>query len=280
MNRLILLSPLLMGFLTGCPPPPASLTHPDQAMPGAGGGNDDSTQFACVLQVKVSSIEVPVGTASGSEEIWSYLDEERTKAFHSATLGRNGMRVGLADVSVWPDLARILTKMTGKKLAEQSFSALPSQPFPIELRSNLPSQTIFTSYADRTLSGADYPPGDNLLTLSITLDENDSSRMIVTALPQIRSTQRNTDIVHEGSGLVFVDQPATYSFHPATFQFTMKDKDIVVIGPGAESRRPTSIGYHFLLQEKRSMLCETVLVLSINIIKVPLRNTAAGEPRR
>jgi len=192
--------------------------------------------FLFALLVKVTSIEVPVGTASGSEEIWSYLDEERTKAFHSATLGRNGMRVGLADAASWPDLARILKKMTGRKLSEESYTAIPGQPFPIELRTNLPAQTIFTSYSDRTLSGSDYPPGDNLLTLNITLDENDSSRMIVTALPQIRSTQRSTDIVRQDSGFVFAEHPVTYSFSPAMFQFAMKDKDIIYIANSASDQ--------------------------------------------
>jgi hypothetical protein len=279
MDRLIFFLLPLLAFVTGCPPVDSGQGHSPLTMPGAGAAGGDSQQFLLVLQVKVTSIEVPVGTASGSEEIWSYLDEERTKAFHSATLGRNGMRVGLADSASWQDLARILTKMTGHKLSEEAYTAVPGQPFPIELRSNLPAQTIFTSYSDRTLSGSDYPPGDNLLTLNITLDENDSSRMIVTALPQIRSTQRSTDIVRQESGFVFSEHPIMYNFSPAMFQFAMKDKDIVVIGPGAESRRPTSIGYHFLLQEKQNMPCETVLVLCINLFKVPLRDPIPNDRR-
>ncbi len=33
--------------------------------------------------------------------------------------------------------------------------------------------------------------------MNVTLDENDRSRMMVTALPQIRTTQRVTDIVRQ-----------------------------------------------------------------------------------
>jgi len=119
MNRLILLSLPLLALTAGCPPPHASPSHPVETMPGAGAASNDAPEFMFVLQVKVTSIEVPVGTASGSEEIWSYLDEERTKAFHIATLGRNGMRVGLADLASWPDLARILAKMTGRGSASR-----------------------------------------------------------------------------------------------------------------------------------------------------------------
>jgi hypothetical protein len=163
--------------------------------------------------------------------------------------------------------------MTGQKLGEQIFLAIPGQPFPVELKGALPAQTIFTSYSDRTLTGADYPPGDNLLTLNITLDENDRTRMIVTAVPQIRGTQRETGIVSEDDKLMFVERPKIYSFNPATFQFALSNKDIVVIGPGAESGRPTSIGNHWLLRDKHGIQMETVLVLSMDVVKAPLHET-------
>ena len=282
MNRLtLLLLPLLMSLvaLTGCPvtnPDP----HPICTMPGGGAAENASERQVVILQIKLTSIEVPVGTASESEEIWNYLDEERAQAGHAATLGRNGMRVGLAKGSTWKDLARILQKMTGQTLAEQNFAALPGQPFQVELKTFLDPQTIFTSYADRTLSGADYPSGDNLLVLSVTLDETNTSRMIVTAMPQIRSTHRVQDIVTDNTGrLTFVDHPVLYSFRPATFQTSMSDDEILVIGPGAESRRPTSIGYHFLLHEKQQLQFETVLVVSIRAVKASVKTPAVSVER-
>ena len=279
MSRPIVQLPiLLLMAAVGCslPAQPSSRGAGPGRMPMApttAAADGASPEFALVLKIRLTSIEVPVGTASGSEEIWSYLDEERTRAVHSASLGRNGLRVGLTNESSWPDLARILRKMTGQKISEQFFMALPSRPFQIELKTGLGVQTIFSSYADRTLSGADYPGGDDLLALNCSLDGNDNSKLIVTALPQIRSTQRVTDIVPESGILSFVDHAVTYNLDAATFQLSMSNKDILVIGPGAESRRPTSIGYHFLLHQRQNMPFETVLVLAIEVIKAPLKST-------
>ena len=55
-----------------------------------------------------------------------------------------------------------LNRMTGREVKETATMALPSQPFQIMLKQVQPIQTIFTFYRDRTLSGLDYPPGDNL----------------------------------------------------------------------------------------------------------------------
>lgn len=279
MNRLILcffifLLPLGAGCMRSGP---ASSGPAPRTLPAAveSTNADGSSNYALIIKVSLTSIEVPLGMASGSEEIWSYLDEERTKAVRSAALGRNGIRVGLADSGAWPDLARILQRMTGQRLDDQSFVALPGKPFQVELKTNQPPQTIFTSYADRTVSGADYPSGDNLLAVSCTIDENDPSRMILTVLPQIRTTLRTTDVVRQQSGLAFVEHPATFSFHPATFQLSMTSNDILVIGPGAESRRPTTLGYHFLLRDKQNMQFETVLVMALTVVKAPLRSSPA-----
>lgn len=269
MARLVKLVSLILLAFGGCVNPATPTSGPAPAGPVATG--QVPSQFIYLVRIKITSIQVPVGTASGSEEIWSYLDEERTRAVHSATLGRNGLRVGIAGAATEPDLKRILVKMTGREIGELTVHALPGEPFPIEVRSNLPGQTIFTSYSDRTLSGADYPPGDNLLTLNVTLDENDPTRMIVTALPQIRTSQRETSIVKTEGKFGFIDQPRWFSFDPATFQFSLKDKEIVIIGPGAESRRPTSIGNHWLLSEKQGVVKETMLKMVMEVIKATPR---------
>ena len=98
LRNLNLLSLVLLAFAAGCPTgtdpkPPPTPTQP------ASRAADEPRQFLFIVRIKITSIQVPVGTASGSEEIWSYLDEERTRAIHTATLGRNGMRVGVAAAS-------------------------------------------------------------------------------------------------------------------------------------------------------------------------------------
>lgn len=225
------------------------------------GEADNSRQVVLLVRMRLVSIEVPVGQASGSEEIWSYLDEEPVAADGNGVMGRNGFRVGRARRDAWPDLAETLSRLTGRKLKHADIVAIPGRPVPIVLKPDQPGQTIFTSHADWTLSGQDYPAGDSVLSVVFTLDPSDPSRVMLTGMPQIQSTQREAKFVRNEYGLSIVHEPTVYAFSPLTFQLKVPSEDLVVIGPGAASRRPSSAGHHFLVKSKRGMDFETVLVL-------------------
>lgn len=155
--------------------------------------------------------------------------------------------------------------------------APPGNPVQIELKRLQPVQTIFTFRNDRTLCGRDYPPGDNLLTICSTLDEDDPSTVLITGVPQVRSTGRRPQIVNDGAGgLRMVEQPVLFSLSPLTFQVSIPAGSLLVIGPGSASRRPTSAGHHFLVHRKKGVEFETVLVVIPEVFATPLPEP--GEP--
>ena len=51
----------------------------------------------------------------------------------------------------------------------------------------------------------------------------------------------------------------------------MPAKGFLVIGPGANARNPTSVGYHFLVKKRQGMEFETLLVLVPEVFAAPLR---------
>jgi len=271
------------GSLAGCNPPrvppelPPPLMDDRPMMPADAKTTSDPKQYVLIVRIRMLSIEVPVGTASGSEELWSYLDEEQAQASQAAGLGLNGFRVGLGGPDSWADVVKVLRRLTGRQLKEATMMGLPGKPAQIVLKSDQPVQTIFMFYSDRTLSGADYPPGDNLLTIACTLDEDDPSTVVMTALPQVRSARRKPNFVMGSTGLMMARKPAVRSFYPLTFRITVPRKSFVVIGPGPASGRPTSVGHHFLLSSKEGMLFETVLVLMPKVWAAP---ASPGQPVR
>ena len=97
-------------------------------------------------------------------------------------------------------------RMTGRKLHESAVIAIPGRPVSIVLKRGLPQQTMFLFRPDRTLSGLDYPPGDNLLTIACTLDEDDQSKVLITGLPQVRTTYHRPQ---------FVDRTGVVSHRPS-----------------------------------------------------------------
>lgn len=219
-----------------------------------------------LVRMRLVAIEVPLGTVSDSEEIWSYLDEEKMGSSRTAGLGYNGLRVGVGKQSSWPDVARILDRLTGRQVENALCVMFNGSPSPWKLRTTMPIQTIFVTNTDRTLSGADYPPGDNILSLTCTLDGDDPSKVMVTGMPQINSSQQHLEIVQDNGIPTWQMVSTTYSFYPAMFRVMIPSKDFIVIGPGSESHRPHSVGNHFMVRQKKGMDFETVLLLIPEVI--------------
>lgn len=277
-----LLAPVLAGCPAGGPDGPGA----NASGPGGGTGNPFISRPAgsadparppqayLVVRLRLVTVEVPVGMASGSEEIWSYLEEEPVRSIGPAGLGRNGIRVGLGRQDNWQDLARILKRLTGQSPKQNLVVAMPGQPLPIVLKENQAEQTIFLFHDDRTLRGADYPQAsDNVLAIVCTLDEDDSSKVLVTMTPQVRSIRAQTRFVVTSEGPRIVAEPEVSSFTQLTCQAMVPSQDFLVIGPGAYSQRPTSLGHHFLVKKKQGMEFETLLVLIPEVFAAPARET-------
>jgi hypothetical protein len=282
----LLISVLAAGLL-GCEPGPfgaggsgaPAITPSPTTMPGAGGHSAGlpgtaaakPDQFKLVVRISMTAIEVPVGTASGSEQIWSYLDEEPISTVRSVSLGRNGIRVGLGRKDAWPDLAAVFKRMTGRAPGQSVLAAMPNDPLQITLQEHQDEATIFTFRDDRTLRGQDYPVGDYLLTVVCTLDEDDLSKVMLTALPQVRSSARTTSFVMSPLGPQVVSQPDVYSLSDLTFQLMVPPKGFLLIGPGANARNPATVGHHFLTHKREGVEFETLVVLMPEVLATPIR---------
>jgi hypothetical protein len=224
-----------------------------------------------VVTLRLTTIEVPIGTASGSEEIWSYLDEEPVKAAQSVNLGRNGLRVGLGQKDGLGDLLRIFKRMTGQSPKQYMAATIPGSPLPIVVKERQEEQTIFTYRNDRTLSGKDYPAGDCVLAVACTLDEDNPTKVLITAMPQVRTTRRETHFAMIDGEPQVLAESETLPFTEMTFQVMVPPKGFVVIGPGANSRNPTSVGHHFLVRRKEGVEFESMWVVIPEVLTAPVR---------
>lgn len=255
--------------LAGCPPdtPQQDLPSISVVMPPDTDEEDEIVEAVYVVRIEMGTIEIPIGQASGSRELWSYLDEEPL-SLRAGVLGRNGMRVGVGRSDIWPDVTRVLEKMTGRKYSSTLIQAQPGKSTPIVLKPLQPIQTIFMYQQDGSLYGADYPPGDNLLTILCTLDPQRLERVLLTATPQIRTTKRVTRLVEEFGITRAVHRPVFFPFREMTFQVPLDSGDFLVIAPGIMSRRPTSLAHHFLTRQKEGMEMESVLILKPQVYQI------------
>ncbi len=258
----------LLAALTGGCELPGSAPEPPEAdrpplMPGVDrrASDDEPRRMALIVRVRMYSIEVPVGTASGSEDLCSYLNEEPIAAARSGVLGRNGLRAGLGREGSWADVERILQRMTGRTLRQTKAFTPPHAPVPIALKERVGRQTIFVSRANRTLTGADYPPCDNVLIVLPALDQSNPNIVHTTVRPVLRTVRRKPRFVRGSRGITMASKPEYFDFPSLRMQMPIARGEFLVIGPGPAVQRPTSMGHHLLVTEKDGMLFETVLVL-------------------
>ena len=272
MKRLaILVVPLAAAILVSCEDP---LTRSDQQlaihgakiMPPKGGAHPKDGSSLLIVRLLVASVEAPLGTISDTEQLWSYLDENPVRVIGSGDLGLNGIRVGIGRRETWEDVAGVLKEMTGKVLRQKTVVAPPGNAVRLTFQKTQPARVIFLVYADRTLTGGDFPQGDHILTVGLTVAEDDPSKVMLTVVPQILSTRRDTKIVKHPGGYAVVEKPNLYTFEPLTFQLSVTNDDFVVIGPNSESRRPTSVGHGLFIRRKQGLAFETVFVLSPRLV--------------
>jgi len=265
----------LVAALVGCSPaigrggqPSAEVATVD---PSADANLTVPGAYRLIVAARAAVVEVPLGASSCSEEIWSYVDEEPVEAVRSAGLGRNGLRVGLARAETWPDLEDVLRRLTGRDAAYAVLTAAAGEPVSLLVKRRQSPATIFAFYPDGSASGADYPAGDYLITITCLVKQDDPSRLVLTALPQIRASAIETDVGQTPLGVGFRSSREMYSFDQVAMQLTMPAGDILVIGPGAESLRPNSIAHHFLTDEKKGVPFETVILLIPEVIAAPIK---------
>jgi hypothetical protein len=278
MRRLVFLMGLFLPWWqTGCVAPSSSSGPGGSGLAATMPGTGESagpTQEVLLVQVRLMGIEVPVGSASSSEDIWSYVEEESARSTTSA-LGRNGFRVGIVRRDNWGSLERVLKQVAGRQAQDAILSVLPNNSLPIVLQQAQPAQTLWVFHPDKTLTGEDFPPCDELLTVVCAVNEDEPNQVVVIGQPQLRSRDETVQIAEGGGRLMLVTRPKIYELPDLTFRLSVPNHDIIVIGPGAAARRSSSVAYQFLTKERDGIRFETVLVLVPSVVRARTRTVPA-----
>ncbi|MFP4354032.1 MAG: hypothetical protein ACLFUJ_02825 [Phycisphaerae bacterium] len=246
-------------------------------LPGRTETETQKQEFIRAIRLRLYTIEVPIGLASATEEIWSYLDEEAVGARTHVALGLNGMRVGLGRGQDWPELAGILQKLTGRKIRDGATHLLPGNTTSISMKRDVPVQPLFFYRPDRTLTGQVYPDGEFLLSVSCGLNPEDTSQLLFTAMPHLRTVIDRPRYINRNGAVSVIRGPQFIEFRDLLFQLSVPSESYVVIGPGRESRRKTSMGHCLLVHYRKGIPFETVLVIVPEAFSAPRIRTRMGS---
>ncbi|KKL59135.1 hypothetical protein LCGC14_2218370 [marine sediment metagenome] len=230
----------------------------------------DLTHRMLLVRYRLITLELPIGSVSESEEIWSYLNEEPVGARIGTALAYNGLRVGMGNRSVWPDIAQVLRRLAGWQLRRSSAVARPGVPLPVTVKRGVGKQTLFLFRPDGTLVGQDYPPGDNVLMLTAGIDRENPSSVRLTCTPLIRAQRRRPRYVRAGGGYTLAAGTDHFALRDMDFAFVLAPGAFLVIGPGPDVRRESSPGHCFLVRRRKGVPFETVLVVAPEVFLAPV----------
>jgi hypothetical protein len=254
---------ILCGLLLGCSPPQAPPPPPAASEPARPPQAEEPRPAHRLLfaRVRVALIELPVGAANETSDLWHNLNEDTLSADRAIVLNRNGLRVGTTSAENDAALTKVFRDLTGRQPFYGVLSAMSGVPMTLTLKQDQPPWTVFTVDPDGQTRGADYPAGNYVLAVSCRFNEDDPSKVLLTVVPQIRSRVLKTpmDLLEPNAGIL--NDWKILSFEQASFTLTLPAGDIVVIAPSKEAHRPSSVGHGFLTGAKDGVPFETVLVL-------------------
>lgn len=252
-------------------PPPMAPIASRPAQPS------ELAQFRSVIALQIIRIELPVGTVNASEQMWNYLNEEPVSVNRPADLGRNGLRIGLGEAQAWSEVAAMLQKLTGRALSPTRTFAWPGTVMDVLARKDQPAQSIFLFYGDKTRTGSDYPPGDNVFAVACTVDETNPQGVLLTGVPQIRSAQNEFQPTRTDARMGIVSPYTRTPFAPLTFRAAIPPKGFLLIAPARAALNTSTLGHRFLIEQRDGLSFETVLIVLPEVIRKPIRPAGAEE---
>jgi len=226
--------------------------------------------YVLLVRLRLITVQLPIGSVSESEDLWSFLNEEPTGARIGAALTLNGLRVGVGVESAWPDIAKILRRLTGRTAVRSHMLTHPGATVPFVVKRKQPLQTIFTFRPDRTLVGDDYPPGDNIIAITPTVNFDDPTAVVLTGVPLVRSTYRQPKYIHANGAYRLESAPEYRQLPDMEFRIRVPSGGFLLIGPGPDIRRRTSPGHNFLARSAQGAITETVLVVAPEVFAAPV----------
>lgn len=272
--------------LSGCPAESAEeanlrrMREDGKMLFGRNDGRPGSARRSVPLvRLGATAVAFPAGTLTRSETVWAGLNHRPWQARTRALLTLNGVRVGMLKVSAWGQLAKTFEKLKGVRLKSAMLPVYASSPVQVFLQRNDKYQTIFTYRLDETMFGHDCPPGDAMLAVQCIVEPGAPTRMTMIAMPQVRTFRRKMRYTKTDDRYEFTQRPTLYNFEELAWRIALTTDDIVVMGPGPDAERNSSLGRMFFVRDVDGTMFETVLLLAPNVVMVGGPGGPQAPPR-
>jgi hypothetical protein len=199
-------------------------------------------------RVRLLRVSLPAGTVSNNEKVWRQLDEDALDSNTSVMLAQNGLRAGIATVSRWPGMSKLLD-VTGATRQDFVCQTDGRSPLNVVVRDRIADQIIVSVDRDNVQQGRTFEKCENAFRLSLsTLKTHGDVMVQLEPIVTFGVTPAGQPI---GSEVTFLD---------IRLWTTIKQDQFLMVAPADPKANRYSVGTRFLSDNEKVPPTETVLV--------------------
>lgn len=258
----------------------APVTAPEAST--ANGGVGDQRDLARIVEardavalirpqvnISIFQMSVPGGTLTRNEPLWKRIDETAIDVRASEILGRNGLRVGLGNLSRLEEFMGHLQKGPMQE-KPAIYAASGTRTIELEMKKGVPGQIVYHYDLQGEMPVRSFDDCDNLFCIEFEPAPRKAGDVRIGLCPMVRSLR--TRIVAVGE----VDTREIQFVQPEKFLDVNLRVDVpldkfLVIAPSPEARNSMSIGGAFMTREGGVERIEEVMVIIPQAMKAKER---------
>jgi hypothetical protein len=219
-------------------------------------------------------ISVPFGQVSASDAFWKHVNEHAVNVATYDLLYKNGIRVGVAPVSEWQSLRKIID-LAPARYTLANLGGVNAVDEDVEMSDAIDSEDVFYFDENNFLTGRTFERCRNFLGVSFMPSPRDAQRVRVSLCPIIRS-ERTVWHFTVLNDVQEAKQIRPEHLFDVNLSAEIGPDEVLIVSPSTEGHWDTSLGNRFLVSEGATEKMETVLLLVARPVELDVASAPAA----
>jgi hypothetical protein len=226
--------------------------------PTAGDPRDAQPSWQALVHLDIYQFSIPIGQISKNEVFWKQVDETALGSDLSRRLYKNGLRCGIVPKSEWSFFRDMLVDKA-HPVVHQMIDGFRSDAVQLQLTRNVDDEDIFFLNASGDLEGHSYKNCMNLVNLSFEPIARRPGAVRVALCPTVQ--EQTVGLEYTGLNTVQPVYLKSDRLYDTAVRADITDDSFLIVSPGDQSRRSTSIGGSFFIKNDTAQQLEQVLLI-------------------
>jgi hypothetical protein len=235
------------------------IEHDASLAAGGQGSLDPAGDAAIYLYLDIYQLTVPYGTISTNEEFWKRINEQSVDVTTYDLLFKNGIRVGQASTADWDYFKKIIDQNPATTQTS-TLTGAPGKVMELEIKKDVPAQTLFYFDSQNVLQGRSYDESDNLLAVSFEPAPRKLGTARITLCPMLRATRKRLQytVLNDEREIQYVAAERLFDLNLCA---DVPPGNFLVVAPSIEARSATSVGRAFFTRDGQAERLEEIFLI-------------------